>query len=407
MIPVSSSNHQQGCNPISSNCVVWQGPNISCINLCKGDTISDVVAKLAAELCEVQESLDISGIDLSCLELSSAPANTEELFQVLVNEICSLGGRCDALEGGSGTGGSSEEIIATLPSCLEFTNAQNDLVTQLPIDEYAELVASKVCEIIADVTLINTTLTDHETRITTLEEGSTGSEYTTPQITPSCVLPSVPTDIDVVLDELEDQFCTLDSTLGGSTGLLASSTYQCDLLASDNQLGGSGTMSSLEGWNVPVNNVAEYLTNMWLTICDMRAAIKDIQNNCCSGATCNDVIFAAFGSFGDNTITLNFGGSIIPAGFTECNAAGNTVIITDAASNSYSATVSVIDALAGNDTETIDISGSQLSGVSNYTVTITLCVTNGEITCEKVLSFEVENEASSCAIPSGISATIE
>ena len=248
-----------------------------------------------------------------------------------------------------------------------------------------------MCEIIADVRLINTTLTDHETRITTLEEGNTGSEYTTPQITPSCVLPSVPTDIDVVLDELEDQFCTLDSTLGGSTGLLASSTYQCDLLASDNQLAGSGTMSSLEGWNVPVNNVAQSLTNMWLTICDMRAAIKDIQQNCCSGATCNDVIFAAFGSYGNDTITLNFGGSVIPTGFTECSPAGNTVVITDAAANSYTTTISVIDALAGNDTADIDTSGSQLSDVSNYTVTITLCVGNGEISCEKVLSFEVKS----------------
>lgn len=405
MIPISSSNYQQGCDPVSSNCVVWQGPDISCINLCKGDSISDVVAKLATELCEIQNSFDISGINLSCLELTTAPTNSEELFQVLVDEICSLGSRCDSLESGSGSG-STSEIIATLPACLQYTNAQNDLVTQLPIDEYAELVAAKVCDIIADITIINTQISDHETRITNLEN-NTGSDYTTPQITPSCVLPSVPTDIDVVLDELEDQFCTLDNVLGGSTSLLASTTYQCDLLSTDTQLGGSGTMSSLEGWVTPVTSVADSLTNMWLTICDMRAAIKDIQTNCCTGATCNDVIFSAFGSYANDTITLNFGGSVIPAGFSECNVAGNSVIITDAASNSYSATVSVIDALAGNDTETIDISGSQLSDVSNYMVTITLCVTDGDITCEKVLSFEVVNDASSCSVPTGISVTLE
>ena len=405
MIPISSSNYQQGCDPVSSNCVVWQGPDISCINLCKGDSISDVVAKLATELCEIQNSFDISGINLSCLELTTAPTNSQELFQVLVDEICSLGSRCDSLESGSGSG-STGEIIATLPACLQYTNAQNDLVTQLPIDEYAELVAAKVCDIIADITIINTQISDHETRITNLEN-NTGSDYTTPQITPSCVLPSVPTDIDVVLDELEDQFCTLDNVLGGSTSLLASTTYQCDLLSTDTQLGGSGTMSSLEGWVTPVTSVADSLTNMWLTICDMRAAIKDIQTNCCTGATCNDVIFSAFGSYANDTITLNFGGSVIPAGFSECNVAGNSVIITDAASNSYSATVSVIDALAGNDTETIDISGSQLSDVSNYMVTITLCVTDGDITCEKVLSFEVVNDASSCSVPTGISVTLE
>ena len=39
------------CNPISSNCVIWGGPDIECINLCKGDTITDVTYKLALELC--------------------------------------------------------------------------------------------------------------------------------------------------------------------------------------------------------------------------------------------------------------------------------------------------------------------------------------------------------------------
>jgi len=403
MIPVSSSNYQQGCNPISSNCVIWQGPDLPIIGLCKGDSISDVIAKLAGELTEIQEATSIAGVDLSCLELTTAPESIEDLFQVIVNELCSLGGRCDSLEG-SGTGSASEEIIASLPACLQYTNAQNDLITQLPVDQYAELVAAKVCEIIADITTINTTLDNHESRITVLENDTT-SDYTTPQITPNCVLPSLPTDIDVVLDELEDQFCTLDSTLGGSTSLLAASTYQCALLNVDNQLAGAGTMSSLEGWNTQVNNVAESLQNMWLTLCDMRAAIKDIQTNCCN-ISCSDVIFAAFGSYNDETITLNFGGTVIPTEFTECNSAGNTVVITDAASNSYTTTISVSDALSGNDTEDIDISGSALSAASNYFVTMTLCVTYDGVNCEKTLSFEVVNEAASCGIPSGVTATI-
>jgi hypothetical protein len=33
-------------NPISSHCVIWQGPDLACIKLCKGDTVSDVLAIL-------------------------------------------------------------------------------------------------------------------------------------------------------------------------------------------------------------------------------------------------------------------------------------------------------------------------------------------------------------------------
>ena len=49
MQPVN--NKQVYSTPISSNSVIWQGPNISCINLCKGDSVSDIVYKLAVELC--------------------------------------------------------------------------------------------------------------------------------------------------------------------------------------------------------------------------------------------------------------------------------------------------------------------------------------------------------------------
>ena len=50
-LPIKAKDTQEGCNPMSSNCVLWQGPDIPCINLCKGDSISDITAKLAEELC--------------------------------------------------------------------------------------------------------------------------------------------------------------------------------------------------------------------------------------------------------------------------------------------------------------------------------------------------------------------
>ena len=54
MIPSNTgSNSNNGCTPISSNCVIWQGPNVSCLDLCTGDTISVVIATLAEKLCEL------------------------------------------------------------------------------------------------------------------------------------------------------------------------------------------------------------------------------------------------------------------------------------------------------------------------------------------------------------------
>ena len=383
MIPVSSNNITNGCNPISSNCVVWQGPDIPCINICNGDTVSDVVAKLATELCTLLDQTNLSALDLSCLNLDAqdVPVSFLELQQLLIDQLCSLGGRCTALEGSSG-GTVPSEVTATLPACLQYTNQQNDLVTVLPLDEYAELVASNVCGLISDITTINSTLGNHETRITALEN-ATPSGSTVPQVTPTCVLPSVLTDIDTVVEALEEQFCDLRTATGDSTALLSATSVQCSGLNTEDRLSGSGTMSSVSGWNTSVTNVAESLTNMWLTICDIRDAVKDIKVTCCT-ITCNDVFFTVSATYTSGYVTFDFSGSIIPSQVSECNINGATLVITDGLGHSFNTSVSVSTALAGNNTAIIDISGSSLDLYADYTATITLCVTDGSsLTCNK------------------------
>lgn len=406
MIPVSSNTITNGCNPISSNCVVWQGPDIPCINICTGDTVSDVIAKLATELCTVLDQTSLTNLDLTCLNLSSqdVPVNFSELQQLIIDELCSLGGRCTSLEGGGGGSGPSTAITATLPVCLQFTNLQNDLVTVLPIDDYAELVAARVCIILSSITTINSTLSSHNTRITTLENATpTGSSI--PQVTPICVLPSVLTDIDEVVEAIEEQFCDLRDTTGSVSELLSATTFQCPGLNSENRLSGSGTMSTLTGWNTTVSNIADSLTNMWLTICDIRDAVKDIQQNCCS-TNCDDVVLLFSGNISSGLLNLNFNGTNIPTGFTECNANGSLVTIADGTGTIYTTRVQVIDALDGSGTVQINLSTSGLNSLMSYTVTVALCVTDGTLTCEKTVTITVENPAGSCPVPTGLTAII-
>jgi len=80
--------NKEGCNPISSNCIVWQGPDIECINLCKGDTVTEVVYKLATELCKIIDTFNVSNYDISCLDLACTPKTFEELIQATITAIC-------------------------------------------------------------------------------------------------------------------------------------------------------------------------------------------------------------------------------------------------------------------------------------------------------------------------------
>ena len=59
-LPIQPSDTQAGCNPVSSNCVIWQGPDIPCITLCKGDSISDVTYKVATEICTLVDQLSLT-----------------------------------------------------------------------------------------------------------------------------------------------------------------------------------------------------------------------------------------------------------------------------------------------------------------------------------------------------------
>lgn len=80
-----------GCMPISSNCVIWQGPKIPCLNLCKGDTITDVLYKFATDYCALLEQLDPEKYDLSCLNSTSCTiTDFKDLIQALIDKICEV-----------------------------------------------------------------------------------------------------------------------------------------------------------------------------------------------------------------------------------------------------------------------------------------------------------------------------
>ena len=84
MKPLNS--HTAGCDPVSSNCVIWQGPDIPCLKLCKGDTVSDVVYKLATELCDLLTALDVTTYTLPspCFaNQACTPQDFHDLIQII------------------------------------------------------------------------------------------------------------------------------------------------------------------------------------------------------------------------------------------------------------------------------------------------------------------------------------
>jgi hypothetical protein len=265
------------CSPISSNCVIWQGPDIPCIKLCRGDSISDVIHKLATELCNIMDLLDVNGYDLSCFDLVGCkPTNIQELIQFLIEKICAI----EAVDAG---------IIAENDLEKRSTSA-NTLVTVAPcfvvgtttvmtVTEYAIAMGTAICGLIDQITLINLQLDTLNIRVTTLEDAIPPS-FTVPSIIVDCTLsPSVIAGnsytIDIVLDALVNDntygYCVLLSSTGLPADIVSAVLSQCIANSSVTLTNPPVPFATqyLGSWiNTPAT-VADAITNLWITVCDI------------------------------------------------------------------------------------------------------------------------------------------
>jgi len=390
MKPLNSNT--EGCNPISSNCVIWQGPDIECIKLCKGDTVSDVVHKLATELCMLIEMTDVKSYDLSCIKVNGCdPKDFQELIQVIINKVCNDNGIPVGDPVGRFSGGS--DTIVPIAECFYYKTELGDTVTTMPVSDYARAIGNKLCDVIAQILTINEILTNHEERITNLENTPIPIPVI-PQVTPVCVAPSLATPMETVLSAVELQFCELRSATGLPTQLYASIAAECVNLSNQKALSPfGGIMATYPGWVISPANVADTINNIWLTICDLRAAVQYIKDNCCPGG-CDGIAVSLTATFDGTFLKLYFNGTI-PAGFFDCDSMGSLFNITDDGGNVVSQRVPITTYMNAPGGYSINLSGSALNLASNFTIKTDACFYNGTTTttCQFCLEYFLDNTA--------------
>lgn len=285
MLPVNTnttSYPKDGCTPMSSTCVVWNGPDIPCIDLCRGDSIEKVVYNLATILCEITEGIiDITSLDFKCLveEAQTGPTTLLATIQLLIDKVCDL----SELESG-GVGGIVTETVEPipLPECLYYLDG-GDTITQLPPDEYSEYLASKICIILDTIASVNIAIASLNLRVTTLEntvealEGGGASEITIQTQCASGTTPGETLPIQEAFTNFEARYCELRTLLGNNASLSAAIAKECAGLDSAAQINDQeSTMSELAGWVNTPTTLSQTIVNMWLTLCDMRAGLQAI-----------------------------------------------------------------------------------------------------------------------------------
>jgi hypothetical protein len=267
------------CSPISSNCVIWQGPDIPCIKLCTGDTITDVVYALALQLCNIVDQVNISTLDLACLNITTGtPTNINDLLQILINKICELN-NVQVPSGRTITDSCPTNCIVNVAECLR-TGTQ----TTMKLLDYVQLIGNELCSIITQINSINSSISNLTTRVEALESIPPTPAYILPSIVPDCTL----ADGSVIAGNSYQLNIILEALINddnhGYCALLGALGQPAEIEIAYNGVPVDGVDISLAAcpltleqyfagfWITSPSNLSESFTNLWLVVKDLRDA---------------------------------------------------------------------------------------------------------------------------------------
>jgi hypothetical protein len=396
MLPVGSNYSSSGCSEISSNCVIWQGPNIPCLSLCKGDTVSEVVAKLGEQLCDVLTDccIDIATLNLACLSLGSTPTSSTALIQALVTKICSLQSQISAISVPA-----AANLTCSVAACLQAAAGG----ATLGVVSYAQLLGTRLCTLESTVTTLQGSVVSNGNSITSINNtlGTLAATYAPKNSTYVC-LGSGSASLTSIVSTIEQKLCDLQ-TVTGSTTLLSNSIVPYCNLSNEPALSTTGTMASAyaDRWKTTVSTVADSINNLWITVCDLRNEIESLKA-CCT-KTCADI---DLGFLLDMTSSTNLrirltGTSVIPAGFVQCPTPGSTITLSVASpvSNIPFTEVynfpNISNLLGGSNYYDLNLANTQLDLSDSYQVGIAYCFTDNEgLVCQNTLTYIVNSNIS-------------
>jgi hypothetical protein len=157
-----TNTRSAGCAITTSNAVVWQGPDLCCIDLCHGDTISDVINQIAKRICKIFEMLDVQSYDLSgLLDKECPPANFVELIQLLIDTVTTINSGTSVGTSGSTGCPDCEMAVAT---CF-----QEQYGSVLSMTDYVTALGVKICNQQVVIQTQNNALAQMQIQISALQ----------------------------------------------------------------------------------------------------------------------------------------------------------------------------------------------------------------------------------------------
>lgn len=290
----------------------------------------------------------------------------------------------------------------SLSKNLRFVNAGGLPITEQYPNDYAITVANAVSLQIDNYNQVIATLSQYEDQIITLQgqvQNILTSGFAEHTVYSSCLSSGGTLPVSTVTSLLVNNTCSYNTVLGTPSALSTSVAAQCSNLSTGRQYGSpTGTMSGISGWKLLPTTTADTINNIWLTLCDLRAGMGTLF--AAVTPTCQNVVvgFASVLTSYTVGIQIYFSGySFIPTGFLD---AGSSILITDSAGNTATASFNIVTSSTNNTPVTILLTSSSLLPNSNYTIAVTSLTSNAtwNLNCSKTVVQTLINTISTCPI---------
>lgn len=385
-----SNLNTSNCESTSSNCVIYDGPDLSCIKICNGASITDVEFALATQLCSIMDQLNISNYDLQCLGVPGVTLPDFPAFiNLLINKVCTTQGGTQSISTNSDD---CPKCVVDLAPVFQYPNPSNgDLVTKDLVQNYVQKIGLTVGGIVNQVATIQQFNSQISGRVQDLENTPVPT-LNLPEIYPVGIAdPNVPLPLDKFVALLEPEFVTFRQSVGTTTEIYDTITTPPSDFNTAKALGVTGgVLGTLSGWNEDPKTLSETIQNLWLTVLDARSGLRNLQltfNSACDGISIEFV-----GTLENKILKLYFSG-VIPNNFSNCHGVGTLLKIEDGSGNYFNATVDIKSNLSNLSGVTIDLNSTTINFADDLKVSGLYCLTdiNTGTTCQNYLETVVNN----------------
>lgn len=384
MLPIGSNHKSSTCAVLSSNCVIWHGAAIPCLNLCKDDTITDVILKMGEILCDTQTTAGQVIVDTTPLGNPTTWTTYNDVIQYIVDDVADLTTFVNNI-----VVPPTPNLTASVATCLQSIAGG----PTLGVVSYTELLGNEVCTLKSLTGSLETDIDTNTTNISIINNilSTLPTTYAAINSTYVCLGSGVDSVVNIVT-AIEQELCDLEAQTGSPAELGSNIAPYCNISNSP-ALSVPGTMASgYPEWNTTVSTLGDTIKNLWITVCDMRTRLVNLADCCTS--TCADIRLGFRAELNTNILRVRTStGSELPSDFIQCLVPASTITITDGDGTSFTTVFNNIESLIAGGFQDIDLTLAGLNLATDFTADVSYCFSNitTGLQCQNVISFNIIN----------------